>query len=64
VAWAADGALEAIERPGDRFCLAVQWHPEVGADHTLFAALVVAAADRLTSGVGEVPSARPDIPGR
>ena len=44
VAWALDGSLEAMERPGERFCLAVQWHPEVGADHTLFAALVAAAA--------------------
>jgi len=43
VAWAADGSLEAMERPGERFCLAVQWHPEVGTDHTLFAALVAAA---------------------
>jgi putative glutamine amidotransferase len=46
VAWAADGSLEAMERPGPRFCLAVQWHPEVGTDHTLFAALVAAAAGR------------------
>ena len=46
VAWAADGSLEAMERPGTRFCLAVQWHPEVGTDHTLFAALVAAAAER------------------
>lgn len=46
VAWAADGSLEAMERPGPRFCLAVQWHPEVGTDHTLFAALVSAAAER------------------
>ena len=43
VAWATDGSLEGIERPGERFCLAVQWHPEVGTDHTLFAALVAAA---------------------
>jgi putative glutamine amidotransferase len=44
-AWAADGSLEAMERPGPRFCLGVQWHPEVGSDHTLFAALVAAARD-------------------
>lgn len=44
VAWAPDGSLEAMERPGERFCVAVQWHPEVGTDHTLFAALVAAAA--------------------
>jgi putative glutamine amidotransferase len=42
-AWAADGSLEAMERPGPRFCVAVQWHPEVREDHSLFAALVAAA---------------------
>jgi putative glutamine amidotransferase len=47
VAWALDGSLEAMERPGDRFCLAVQWHPEVGDDSALFAGLVAAAADRM-----------------
>ncbi len=26
---AKDGTIEAIEAPGDRFVLAVQWHPEV-----------------------------------
>ncbi len=42
-AWAADGSLEAMEAPGPRFCLAVQWHPEVREDAGLFAALVAAA---------------------
>jgi gamma-glutamyl-gamma-aminobutyrate hydrolase PuuD len=23
-----DGTIEAVERPGSRFCIAVQWHPE------------------------------------
>jgi putative glutamine amidotransferase len=45
-AWAADGSLEAMERAGSRFCLAVQWHPEVRDDHSLFAALVAAAGVR------------------
>jgi putative glutamine amidotransferase len=27
-ATAPDGVIEAIERPGARFCMAVQWHPE------------------------------------
>jgi putative glutamine amidotransferase len=27
-ATAPDGVIEAIERPGARFCVAVQWHPE------------------------------------
>jgi putative glutamine amidotransferase len=44
-AWADDGSLEAMERPGPRFCLGVQWHPEVGEDHTLFAGLVAAARE-------------------
>jgi putative glutamine amidotransferase len=46
-AWAEDGSLEAMERPGPRFCLAVQWHPEVGEDAQLFAGLVAAAAARM-----------------
>jgi putative glutamine amidotransferase len=45
VAFSADGTLEAMERPGDRFCLAVQWHPESRTDAGLFRGLV-AAADR------------------
>ncbi len=47
VAQAADGTLEAMEAPGDRFCLAVQWHPEMGRDQRLFDALVGAAGARL-----------------
>jgi putative glutamine amidotransferase len=43
VAWADDGLLEAIEAPGDRLLLAVQWHPEVTAERGLFRALVEAA---------------------
>jgi putative glutamine amidotransferase len=43
VAWAGDGTLEAMERPGERFCLAVQWHPEMAADAGLFLGLVRAA---------------------
>ena len=26
--WAPDGVIEAVEMPGARFLLAVQWHPE------------------------------------
>jgi putative glutamine amidotransferase len=46
VAHAADGTLEAMEAPGDRFCVAVQWHPETVADAGLLAGLVRAAAAR------------------
>lgn len=49
VAEADDGTPEAMERPGDRFCVAVQWHPETTADVGLLAGLVRAAADRSTS---------------
>lgn len=44
VAWADDGTVEALERAGERFCLGVQWHPEVRADAGLFRGLVAAAA--------------------
>lgn len=37
-----DGVLEAIESPGSRFHLGVQWHPEKTQDNRLFAALVAA----------------------
>ena len=29
---ADDGTVEAMELPGSRFCVAVQWHPETAAD--------------------------------
>jgi putative glutamine amidotransferase len=40
---APDGTIEAIEDQSLDFCLAVQWHPEVSDDRSLFAALVAAA---------------------
>lgn len=46
VAHAADGTLEAMEAPGERFCVGVQWHPETAADVGLLAGLVEAAAAR------------------
>jgi putative glutamine amidotransferase len=45
-AYADDGTLEAMEARGDRFCVAVQWHPETAADVGLLAGLVRAAAER------------------
>jgi putative glutamine amidotransferase len=48
VAHAPDGTVEALEAPGSRFVLAVQWHAETLADEpshgALFEALVAAAA--------------------
>jgi putative glutamine amidotransferase len=43
VAWAPDGTVEALEDPELPFCLAVQWHPEVGDDSALFQALTQSA---------------------
>jgi putative glutamine amidotransferase len=43
VATADDGLLEAMETPGDRFRLGVQWHPETQADRRLFEAIAAAA---------------------
>ena len=40
----ADGVIEALEDPAQRFLLGVQWHPEVVRDKRLFGALVTAAA--------------------
>ena len=49
-AWAEDGVVEAVEpsAAGDRFLLAVQWHPEAGADPRLIEALVAAASARMS----------------
>lgn len=49
-AYADDGTLEAMEAPGDRFDLAVQWHPETRSDGGLFAGLVAAAAAAAAAG--------------
>jgi len=36
-AWTSDGLVEALEDPrGDRFVLAVQWHPEIAWEHDDF----------------------------
>ena len=42
-AHAADGTVEALERPDRRFWVAVQWHPETQEDSGLFRGLVAAA---------------------
>jgi putative glutamine amidotransferase len=36
----ADGVIEAVEAPGRRFAVGVQWHPEEGEDLALFEAFV------------------------
>ena len=45
VARAADGTLEAMEATGERFRLAVQWHPETRVEIGLMAGLVQAARE-------------------
>lgn len=45
-AWASDRTVEAMEEPGDRFCVGVQWHPEADRDQALFTGLVDAAIAR------------------
>jgi putative glutamine amidotransferase len=45
-AWADDGTVEALEDPELPFFVAVQWHPEMGQDPTLFEGLVTAARQR------------------
>jgi gamma-glutamyl-gamma-aminobutyrate hydrolase PuuD len=45
--WSEDDIVEAVELPGHRFALGVQWHPEQdGGDLRLFEALVAAAVVR------------------
>ncbi len=41
-----DGVVEAVELPGYRFVVGVQWHPEETGDNRLFEALVGEAAAR------------------
>lgn len=43
-ATASDGTIEALEDQSLPFWLAVQWHPEVGPDGSVFSALIAAAA--------------------
>ncbi|MEU7577621.1 gamma-glutamyl-gamma-aminobutyrate hydrolase family protein [Streptomyces sp. NPDC041068] len=43
-AHAADGTVEAVELPSPAWALGVQWHPEVGEDTRVMAALVRAAS--------------------
>ena len=45
-----DGVVEAVELPGHRFVVGVQWHPEEVGDLRLFEALVAAATDRSPPG--------------
>ena len=58
-----DGVVEAVELPGHRFVVGVQWHPEESSDRRLFEALVAVAADRpgesATTSTGPTSTATP-----
>ena len=51
-ATAPDGVVEAVEDPGQRFCLGIQWHPEnfyrTGEFRAIFEAFVAASRRRDT----------------
>lgn len=49
VAWAPDGSVEAVEQPGNRHLVSVQWHPELMVEHRVQQGLfnqLVERADR------------------
>jgi putative glutamine amidotransferase len=48
-----DELAEAIELPGKRFVLGVQWHPEVDPDSSVIASLVAAAARSALAAASE-----------
>lgn len=46
-AWSEDQIVEAIEHPGQSFCLGVQWHPEhLAEERSLFQGFVAAAREK------------------
>ena len=49
VARATDGTVEAMEATGERYCLAVPWHPETRVEIGLMAGLVAAAREHAAS---------------
>jgi gamma-glutamyl-gamma-aminobutyrate hydrolase PuuD len=53
-ALAPDGIIEGIERPGARFCLAVQWHPENLANRRIPRALRNAGGVVPSRGVANI----------
>lgn len=55
-ATSADGVVEAVELPGHRFAVGVQWHPEEGRDARLFEALVAAVRTTTERPVVAVPT--------
>ncbi|MYY01626.1 gamma-glutamyl-gamma-aminobutyrate hydrolase family protein [Streptomyces sp. ATexAB-D23] len=61
-AHAADGTVEAVELPGSRWVLGVQWHPEAGEDLRVLRGLVAAVTGPVDTARGpEAPA--PGLPG-
>ncbi|HEY2298186.1 MAG TPA: gamma-glutamyl-gamma-aminobutyrate hydrolase family protein [Jatrophihabitans sp.] len=58
-AWAADGVVEAVERPGDTWVLGVQWHPEAFAGEPFFAAFVGACVEWSERSAQQTAAAHP-----
>jgi putative glutamine amidotransferase len=56
-AWAQDGTVEAVEGPGERLVLGVQWHAEGLEAHGPLFQLLVGAAAREQDAIGELPVA-------
>lgn len=55
-AWTSDGLVEALEDPrGDRFAMAVQWHPEIGWERDGFSQRIF---QRFISAAKDYGSAR------
>jgi putative glutamine amidotransferase len=53
-AWSEDQIVEAVEHPGQSFCLGVQWHPEqLAEEKSLFQAFVAAAREKKLAKVLE-----------
>jgi putative glutamine amidotransferase len=51
VAWAPDGLVEAVEEPGERFVIGVQWHAEALADRNEDASLFRAFVEASRAGI-------------
>ena len=56
-----DGVVEAVELPGHRFVVGVQWHPEETGDLRLFGALVRAAAAHSHESATQMPVSREPV---
>jgi putative glutamine amidotransferase len=56
-AWADDQVIEALELPGHRFAVGIQWHPEEGDDLRVFEALVAAANANAAAAAKPAPNA-------